>query len=342
MTSKFNWAAMPKVCLHEHIDGGLRPATLLELSRLKGIELPHQEPAAIAQWMADNANSGSLVRYLEGFSYTVDGMATLEACERVAFELAQDSIADGCVLAEFRMAPQLFEPFGLSNEAVIEAFIAGMQKSGLASGLIICGMRHHAPEVTAVAAQLAAKYAGKGVVAFDLAGPEFGFPAKDHEKAINIARDAGLGITLHAGEADAGHQVIEAARLGAARIGHGVNVVRQEADGSPRWTDQAKALGLHFEVCPSSNVHTGAATSIAAHPIRAMLDAGLSLSCSTDNRLMSDTTLCKELELIHQQANVSLQEIIAMQYAGIEASFLPEDVKAAAKAKVQAWEKAQA
>mgnify|MGYP002776368795 CR=1 FL=1 len=162
------------------------------------------------------------------------------------------------------------------------------------------------------------------------------------EKAINIARDAGLGITLHAGEADAGHQVIEAARLGATRIGHGVNVVRQEADGSPRWTDQAKALGLHFEVCPSSNVHTGAATSIAAHPIRAMLDAGLSLSCSTDNRLMSDTTLCKELELIHQQANVSLQEIIAMQYAGIEASFLPEDVKAAAKAKVQAWEKAQA
>lgn len=336
-----DWTTLPKVSLHEHVDGSLRPQTLIELATERGLRLPHNESQAVARWMADNANSGSLVRYLEGFAYTVEAMATEAACERVAFELAEDARAEGCVLAEFRMAPQLFEPHGLSAEAATEAMLRGLQRSTLPCGLIVCGMRHMAPEVTLAAAQLAARYKDHGAIGFDLAGPEHGFPATGHRAAIDVALAAGLGLTLHAGEADGGQRVIEAGRLGATRIGHGVNVVRQADGEQPRWSDIAREMGLHFEVCPSSNVHTGAATSLAAHPIAAMVAAGLSLSCSTDNRLMSDTTLCAELQAVHDQTGISVAAIVAMQAAGMRASFLPPAQRDAALAQLQAWQDAQ-
>lgn len=327
-----DWASLPKVSLHEHIDGGLRPQTLIELAAERGLQLPHTEPQAVARWMADNANSGSLVRYLEGFAYTVEAMATEAGCERVSFEIAEDARAEGCVMAEFRMAPQLFEPFGLNAEAATEAMLRGLQRSALPCGLIVCGMRHQSPEVTAEAARIAAKYRGQGVIGFDLAGPEFGFPATDHRQAIDIALAAGLGLTLHAGEADEGARVLEAAALGATRIGHGVKVVDR-----PEWAEAARERGLHFEVCPSSNVHTGAATSVAAHPIRAMLAAGLSVSCATDNRLMSATTLCAELDALHTQTGLSLTQLAEMQAQGMAASFLPEAVRQAGLAQLARW-----
>jgi adenosine deaminase len=338
----FAWRDLPKVTLHEHIDGCLRPQTLIEMAAERGLTLPHSEPAAVAKWMLDNANSGSLVRYLEGFAFTVQAMATAEACERVSYELAMDAQAEGCVLAEFRMAPQLFEPFGLSAEAATEAMLAGLQRSGLACGLIICGMRHESPTVTAQAARIAVRYQNQGVIGFDLAGPEFGFPPSAHAQAIETALNAGLGLTLHAGEADVGSRVLEAAQLGATRIGHGVNVVRQDDGSLPTWAEQARDRGLHFEVCPSSNVHTGAATSVAAHPIKAMLAAGLSVSCSTDNRLMSATTLCEELEHLHTETGLSIQQLVQMQVDGMKASFLPAAQKAAAMAQLQAWQAANA
>lgn len=336
------WTSLPKVSLHEHIDGGLRPQTLIDLAAERGMTLPHTEAPAVARWMADNANSGNLVRYLEGFAYTVQAMATEAACERVAFELAEDARAEGCVLAEFRMAPQLFEPHGLSAEAATEAMLRGLQLSALPCGLIVCGMRHMASDVTLAAAQLAARYQHQGVIGFDLAGPEHGFPATDHRAAIDVVLGAGLGLTLHAGEADTGRRVIEAGQLGATRIGHGVNVVRQAGHEQPRWSDQARDMGLHFEVCPSSNVHTGAASSLAEHPIAAMLAAGLSVSCATDNRLMSATTLCDELQAIHSQTGVSVEAIVAMQAAGMRASFLPEAHRQAALQQLQTWQLAQA
>lgn len=328
---------LPKTSLHEHIDGGVRPETLIDLARQRGMRLPHNDPQDLAQWIQNNANSGSLLRYLEGFAYTVEAMASENACARVALELAQDTQAEGCVLAEFRMAPQLFEPHGLHPEAAIEGLLRGLQASGLPCGLIVCGMRHHSPEVTAAAARMAARYKNQGVVGFDLAGPELGFPASAHREAIDVALSAGLGLTLHAGEADAGSRVIEAARLGATRVGHGVRVVDQND-----WLLEAQALGLHFEVCPSSNVHTGAATSLATHPIAAMLDAGLSLSCSTDNRLMSATTLCLELEALHAQTGIRLAQIVQMQEAGMRASFLPLGVRQAALDELAAWRRFQA
>jgi adenosine deaminase len=333
------WADLPKVLLHEHLDGGLRPATLLALCRARGLPVPAADAAALSAWMHANANSGSLVRYLEGFALTVAAMASPEACEQVAFEAAEDARLDGCVLAEFRMAPLLLEPHGLPGEVVVEALVRGLRRSPLASGLIVCAMRTDAPAETRRAAELAARFVGQGVVGFDLAGAEFGHPPSDHVAAFDCAREAGLGLTCHAGEADDGARVLEAAaRLHVRRIGHGVNLVR----GSPAEVAERVAvvrhLGLHFEVCPSSNVHTGAAASIAAHPIADMLAAGLSVGCSTDNRLMSGVTLSHELSVLHHQRGMAVAELAALMRHAASASFLPWEQRERATAALMAWE----
>lgn len=333
-----DWRALPKVLLHEHLDGGLRPATLLELCRARGVATPADSADALAAWLLANSDSGSLVRYLTGFSLTVAAMASVEACERVAFEAAEDARLDGCVLAEFRMAPLLLEHYGLSGDEVVEALISGLRRSALPSGLIVCAMRMDSPDETLRAAKLAARHAGNGVIGFDLAGAEFGFPPTAHKSAIHAARDAGLGITLHAGEADAGSRVLEAAALGATRIGHGVNIMKApNADEQSHWLGKARYLGLHFEVCPTSNVHTGTAASLAAHPLRAMAEAGLSVSVSTDNRLMSAITLTRELQLAHRENAVSIASLGRMMREAARVSFLPEDVRAQALKAVDVW-----
>jgi adenosine deaminase len=319
------WRALPKVLLHEHLDGGLRPQTLLELCRERGLSTPAEDAAALATWVQANANSGSLGRYLAGFKLTVEAMASLSACERVAFEAAEDALADGCVLAEFRIAPLLLEPFGLQGEAVVEALLAGLRRSALPCGLIVCAMRHESSEHTLRSALLAARYAGQGVVGFDLAGAEVGHPPGDHAAAFAAARDAGLGLTCHAGEADVGARVLEAAALGARRIGHGIHIVDDDAN-----LRRARELGLHFEVCPSSNVHTGATASLAAHPLRRMLQAGLSVSLSTDNRLMSGVSLSGEWQHVQRAAGIDAATLQTMNRAAAAASFMPAEDRAAA------------
>jgi adenosine deaminase len=318
---------MPKVLLHEHLDGGLRPPTLLDLCRARGMPTPAADAATLAEWVQANANSGSLGRYLAGFALTVEAMASLPGCERVAFEAAEDARDDGCVLAEFRIAPLLLEAFGLPGEAVVEALLAGLRRSALPCGLIVCAMRTEPPEHTHRAAQLAARYADAGVIGFDLAGAEAGHPPAPHARAFAAARDAGLGLTCHAGEADVGARVLEAAALGATRIGHGIHIVQDAGD-----MRRARELGLHFELCPSSNVHTGAAASLAAHPLRQMLAAGLSLSVSTDNRLMSGVSLSSELQAMHEVLGLSLAQIRQMQREAAGASFMPAEDRAAALA----------
>lgn len=317
------WQARPKVLLHEHLDGGLRPSTLLELCRERGLAVPAGDAATLAAWFAANAHAGSLEAYLKGFALTVAAMASPAACERVAFEAAEDALADGCVLAEFRMAPHLFEPLGLRAEVALEALLAGLSRSALPCGMIVCAMRMHPPEATAAVARLAARYAGHGVVGFDLAGAERGFPPSQHRAAIDIALDAGLGFTCHAGEADEGHRVLEAIRLGATRIGHGVRVMDE-----PAWVEEARAAGVHFEVCPTSNVHTGAAASLDRHPYGAMTAAGLDLSCSTDNRLISGVTLSGELEALQRHQGLGTGTLMAQQARAARASFLGEAVRA--------------
>lgn len=323
--------ALPKVLLHEHLDGALRIPTLLELLQARGLRSPAPDVDSLTAWFDDRAHAGSLVEFLRGFELTVAAMATPAAMERVAHEAAEDAFAEGCVLAEFRIAPLLLEPFGLAGEAVVEALLAGLARSALPCGLIVCAMRHEPPAHTLRSASLAARYAGRGVIGFDLAGAELGHPPSDHAPAFAAARDAGLGLTCHAGEADIGARVLEAAALGATRIGHGIHIVDDAANLA-----RARELGLHFEVCPSSNVHTGAAASLAAHPLRRMLDAGLSVSLSTDNRLMSGVSLSDEWRHAAQTMGLDAATLRAMNRAAAQASFLPAANRAAALAAIHA------
>lgn len=339
--------ALPKVLLHEHLDGGLRVSTLLQAMRTRGLPLPPaagEDQQSLAAWFDANAHAGSLEKYLEGFALTVAAMASPAMLEQVAYEAAEDAAADGVLLAEFRIAPLLFEAHGLAGEAVVEALLAGLARStlplGSASGLIVCAMRQLPPEETARAAALAVRYAGQGVVGFDLAGPEAGFPPAPHRASLERVLAAGLGLTLHAGEADAAPRVLEAARLGATRIGHGVRLV-DALPGVPgseqrALVDEAIARGLHLEVCPTSNVHTGAAPSIAAHPITALWRAGLSLSYHTDNRLMSCISPSGEAAALLQHTPLSAQDLLQMALQAAQHSFLPAPARAAAATRIRA------
>ena len=322
---------LPKVLLHEHLDGGLRVGTLLELLHQRGITPPAPDEAGLAAWFDANAHAGSLVKYLEGFALTVAAMATPEAMERVAFEAAQDALADGAVLAEFRIAPLLFEAHGVPGDVAVQAMVAGLRRSRLPSGLIVCAMRQ-LPEVqTLRAVELALRHFGRGVVAFDLAGPEHGHPVQQHENALALARENGLPLTLHAGEADEAERVLEAGRAGARRIGHGVRLA--DALGDParaHLVDEVKAMGLHLEVCPTSNVHTGAARSVAEHPISALWAAGVSLSYHTDNRLMSRISQVDEAAALLSQTALTEADLLRMAEEAARHSFLPEGDRAAA------------
>ncbi len=328
--------ALPKVLLHEHLDGSLRVGTLFELLEARGLLCPAADPAALGRWFDDRAHAGSLEHYLRGFDLTVAAMATPAALERVAFEAAEDARADGCVLAEFRIAPLLFEAHGLSGETTVEALLAGLRRSALPTphtGLIVCAMRHLPPQQALRAARLALAYKDQGVIGFDLAGAEQGHPPSDHATALQAARDGGLPLTLHAGEADGGERVIEALRLGAARIGHGIRLADAIGDAQrSALVDEARRRGAHFEVCPTSNVHTGAAASIAEHPIVALWREGLSVGVNTDNRLMSRITLSSECEALLAHTPLTLHDLVRMQRESAQHSFLGADAKAAASA----------
>ncbi len=334
--------ALPKVLLHEHLDGGLRPATLLDLLNARGIESPATTPAAMEDWFVARAHAGSLVEYLRGFGLTVAAMATPDAMERVAFEAAEDAHRDGCVLAEFRIAPELFDPHGVSAEAATEALVAGLARArrdtGMDCGLIVCAMRHHPEADVARSGELALRYRDRGVIGFDLAGPEAGFPATMHVATLTRLREAGLPLTLHAGEADVAERVLEAVELGATRIGHGVRLADAIGDQARGYlVDAIRERGVHLEVCPTSNVHTGAATSIASHPIGPLWRAGVSLSYHTDNRLMSCIDMSGEATSLMAEGGFTTIDLIRMGLQAARASFLPEDARIRARNALQRW-----
>jgi adenosine deaminase len=332
------WALFPKTVLHEHLDGNLRPQTLLELCQARGVALPAQSPEALQKWIHRQANSGSLERYVAAFGLTVAAMATPEACERVAFEAVEDGAADGAQLIELRMAPLLLEAHGLASDEAVAAMLAGLARgsvaTGVPSGLIVCGMRSGTPEDVMRSAQLAAKYVGKGAIGYDLAGAEKGFPATMHASAVALAKEAGLGISLHAGEADGGERVMEAIALGASRIGHGVQIT--QGQGAHERMAAARDAGVHFEVCPTSNLHTGAWQDLATHPMSAMENAGLNWSVQADNRLISVLTQGSECQVAHEVCGMSLAQIMQGQIRAARASFLPEAAKQAAEQRMRA------
>ncbi|MDM0116612.1 adenosine deaminase family protein [Variovorax sp. J22R133] len=336
--------ALPKVLLHEHLDGGLRPATLLELLRARGMDAPVQNASALVDWFSARAQAGSLAEYLRGFALTVAAMASPAALARVAFEAAEDARLDGCVLAEFRIAPTLFEPFGLPPEAAVESLLTGLRQCPLPSGLILCAMRDQPSTQSERVVSLALRYRDQGVVGFDLAGAERGHPPSRHVTAFAMAREASLPITCHAGEADVAERVLEAVRLGARRIGHGVRMadtLGAKVGSAARATfDEVCASGVHLELCPTSNIHTGAAASVAAHPIRRLWQTGLSVSFHTDNRLISGVSMSGEAMGLLCENGLSLHDLAAMSLQAAAHSFLPAPAREKAQAAVQAWQRA--
>ena len=330
--------SLPKVVLHDHLDGGLRVATLMDLMRERGLALPAPDRAGVEAWFQRRAHAGSLANYLEGFALTVAAMAAPDALARVAFEAAEDARADGAVLAEFRIAPLLFESYGVSGDAAVEALLEGLSRSALPSGLIVCSMRELPPAETERAVRLALRWHGRGVIAFDLAGAELGHPPAEHARALAMAREARLPLTLHAGEADAAERVLEAVHLGARRIGHGVHLA--EAIGDParsHLVDEVKASGAHLEICPTSNVHTGAAKSVALHPIKVLWRTGASLSFHTDNRLMSCITHTGEAVRLVRETGLTVTDLAQMTLQAAVHSFLPEALRESAQSTLRKW-----
>jgi adenosine deaminase len=324
MSTQAAWVAaqqLPKVVLHDHLDGGLRPATLFELLQARGLPCPAPDVPALESWFDARAHAGSLEEYLRGFALTVAAMATPQGLERVAYEAACDAAAEGVELAEFRIAPLLFEPHGVCGEVAVEALLAGLKRGPIPCGLIVCAMRHLPESETQRAAELALRYRGQGVVAFDLAGAELGHPPSDHARALKRILDGGLPLTLHAGEADGAKRVVEAVRLGAKRIGHGVRLV-DALRTHPEWIDEVLRADVHLEVCPTSNVHTGAAASIVEHPITALWRAGISLSFHTDNRLMSRTSMTQEAALLLEHTPLSEIDLRRMAQQARRCAFL--------------------
>jgi adenosine deaminase len=300
----------PKVLLHDHLDGGLRPPTVIELADAAGyVALPSTDPAQLGSWFLSASHSGSLVRYLEGFGHTVAVMQRPEALVRVAAECAEDLAADGVVYAEVRFAPELHVDEGLALEAVVEAVLEGFRVGAARAaergrririGCLLTAMRHAAR--SREIADLAIRYRDVGVVGFDIAGAEAGFPPTRHLDAFEYLRQQNAHFTIHAGEAFGLPSIWEALQwCGADRLGHGVRIVDDitvDDDGTAKLgllAAYVRDMRIPLEMCPTSNVHTGAAKSVADHPIGLLTRLRFRVTVNTDNRLMSDVSMTSEM-----------------------------------------------
>lgn len=303
----------PKVLLHDHLDGGLRPATVIELADAAGYrDLPTSDVDALGRWFTEAADSGSLVRYLETFAHTCGVMQTTDALVRVAAECAEDLANDGVVYAEVRYAPELFCENGLSLDTIVaavqEGFRVGTERAQAAGhrvriGTLLCAMRQNARSLEI--AELAVRYRDQGVVGFDIAGPEAGFPPTRNLDAFEYLRQQNMHFTIHAGEAFGLKSIWEAIQYcGAERLGHGVRIVddiKVDGDGTVhlgRLASYVRDRRIPLEMCPSSNVQTGAAPSIAEHPIGLLTKLRFRVTVNTDNRLMSNCLPSTEMSAL--------------------------------------------
>jgi adenosine deaminase len=328
----------PKALLHDHLDGGLRPATVLELAEQVGYQdLPAADVDELATFFRTAAHSGSLVRYLEPFAHTVGVMQTPDALHRVAFECVEDLAADNVVYAEVRFAPELHIDGGLSLDAVVDAVLAGFvdgEKAAEAQGrpivvrCLVTAMRHAAR--SREIAEVAIRFRDRGVVGFDIAGAEAGYPPSRHLDAFEYMRSNNARFTIHAGEAFGLPSIHEAiAFCGADRLGHGVRIVDDitvDADGSVRLGRQAAILRdkrIPLELCPSSNVQTGAVASIAEHPFDLLARARFRVTVNTDNRLMSDTTMSQEMLRLVEAFGYGWSDLERFTINAMKSSFLP-------------------
>jgi adenosine deaminase len=314
--------ALPKAELHCHLDGSVRPATLLELAREYRVPLPAQSVEDLAAAMhADDAKS--LEDYLRLFDTTISVMQTAEALERITYELAEDAAEDGVRYIEVRNAPILNVVKGLSLVEAVEAPLRGLRRAendfGITGRFIVIALRQFPVEHSLEMAKLAVEFKNDGVVAFDLAGAEKGNPASAHAAAFRFARENNLAVTVHAGEGDGPESIAQAVHLcGANRIGHGTRLIED-----PDLTQYVNDRRIALEVCLTSNVQTRVAESYAAHPFREYFDRGLNVTLNTDNRLMSATTLTDEYVYAAEHLGFGMDELAGIALNGFESAFLP-------------------
>lgn len=343
------------ISLHDHLDGALRPATVVELAAQVGHELPATDPDSLGQWFRDSADSGSLPRYLETFSHTVAVMQTASALRRVAREYVEDCAADGLVHAEVRWAPEQHVSGGLTLGEAVDAVqgglaegVAAVRAAGghLSVVQILCAMRHldRSPEIARLVVRrvraaeqtttphgsVAGEPSPGSVVGFDLAGPEAGFPASDHREALDLLARERIPVTLHAGEAAGAESMADALDAGRAlRLGHGVRLLDEDRGMSAPLTRWIRDRRIALEVCPCSNLQTDASaawgTTVAEHPVTAMLRAGFAVTVSPDNRLMSATSVTHELDRLRAEAGWDEQDVLAVQRTAARAAFVPRE-----------------
>lgn len=329
----------PKVLLHDHLDGGLRPSTIIDLAREHGYSaLPTTDEGDLTTWFRRGADRKSLELYLETFAHTTGVMQHASAVSRVAAECVEDLAADGVVYAEIRFAPELSTTAGMSLDDVIAANVAGLREGeararaaghGIAARAIVCGMRS-GPNVEA-AAEAALRHRDDGVVGFDIAGPEAGFPPAAHAAAFRRLRRAAFPFTIHAGESYGPVSVKEAlAECGASRIGHG-NHLADDITLVPgrdlpilgRLASYVRDRRIPLELCPTSNVHTGFCDQVAHHPFDLLFRSGFAVTVNTDNRLMSGVSATSELVALSAAFGYGLDDLEEFAMNALEAAFLP-------------------
>ena len=325
--------ALPKVLLHEHLDGVLRPQTIIDLAReIKYTKLPTEDAQALAEWFFRGANTGSLAEYLKGFTHTIAVMQTEEALERVAYEQVEDLKNDGVIYFETRFAPVFHTKKGLTHQRVVTAVLKGLERGrkdfGIPSGLIICAMRNM--NVSLEMAELAVDFRERGVVGFDLAGEEGGYPPKKHVEAFHFIQRRNFNITIHAGEGYGKESIWQAIQYcGAHRIGHGTRLIEDIAlaDGKVvKFGDLAQYVldkRIPLEICLNSNVHTGATPSLAEHPFKVLYKEKFRVTLNTDNRLMSNTTMTKEFQSAAETYGLTVDDFEKVTINAMKSAFIP-------------------
>jgi len=313
---------LPKAELHCHLDGSIRPQTLIELAAEQGGRMPRPNARALAEFMTVR-DARNLEDYLTRFEVTLSVLQRADALERAAYELAADAHREGVLYIEVRFSPVLNVQEGLGLEDVVDAVLRGLQRAerelGIIGRVLICALRHLSPDVSIELARLTVAYKGRGVVGFDLAGGEAGNPASPHVPAFAFAQSHDMACTCHAGEGDGGRSVREAVHAcGAHRIGHGTRLFED-----PPLLDYVNDRRITVEICLTSNVQTRAAASYETHPLRQYFDAGLNVVLNTDNRLMSATTLTDEYAHAATSLGFTLDELSAIALNGFQSAFLP-------------------
>lgn len=325
---------MPKVLLHDHLDGGLRPKTVVEIAKHRGVSLPTTDPVELERWFHKGAMVGNLPQYLEGFAVTTSVMQHRDSLERVAEEMLEDMAADGVAYVETRFSPLFHTKEGLSHQEVVESVIKGLERGrenyGVRWGLILCAMRSMDPMTSLEMAELAVAYRNHGVVGFDLAGDEMGHPPKDHLDAFQYVQRQNFNITIHAGEAFGKESIWQALQFcGAHRIGHGTRLREDLFLERGRVVAIGALAGsvldhrIPLEVCLTSNLHTGAAKSYEDHPFRLFFDKRFRVTLNTDNRLMSDVSMTGEYEIAVQHFRLDFNDLEKIAINSMKSSFLP-------------------